>query len=52
MVGLVTGCAATRNGVDARLFRPVTTNEHVPDPEGVSVYQPARSPAFSDPYGG
>ena len=51
-VMLGTSCASTGNGVSTRLISPVTNNQQVPDPEKNDLYQPARSPAFSDLLGG
>jgi hypothetical protein len=50
-VVLATGCAATSDGVNARLIKPVPNNQQVADREESDGYQPAGSPAFSDFFG-
>ena len=51
-VVLATGCSSTGNGFNARIISPVTTNQQASDSEKNDWYQPARSPAFSDLFGG
>ena len=47
---LATGCASTGKGFSARLISPVTPNQQTADVEN-DIYQPARSPVFSDLFG-
>jgi hypothetical protein len=47
-VVLAAGCAATSNGINARLISPVSNNQEASNSEDEGSYQPARSPAFSD----
>ena len=50
-VVLATGCEATSNGVNAQLISPVSNNQQASNSEDEGLYQPARSPAFSDFFG-
>ena len=50
-VVLATGCAATSDGVNARLINPVRNNQQVANLEESDRHQPAGSPAFSDFFG-
>ena len=50
-VVLATDCASTGKVFSARLINPVTTNQQATDVEENDLYQPARSPAFSDFFG-
>jgi hypothetical protein len=50
-VVLATGCAATSNGVSARLISPVPNNQQASNSEDEGSYQSARSPGFSDFFG-
>src|ERR1700730_18009918 len=51
-VVLATGCSSTGSGFSASIISRVTTNQQASDPEKNGWYQPARSPAFSDLFGG
>ena len=50
-VVLATGCEATSNGVNAGLISPVSNNQQASNSKDEGLYQPARSPAFSDFFG-
>jgi len=50
-VVLATGCALTGREVSAKLICPVTNSEQVAEAKQNEIYQPARSPAFSDFFG-
>jgi hypothetical protein len=52
VVVFATGCSSTGAGFSARLISPVPTNQQASNSEDRGSYQPARSPAFSDLYGG
>ena len=51
-VVLATGCALTGTGVSAKLISSVTKSRQVTEAASQNeIYQPARSPAFSDFFG-
>jgi hypothetical protein len=50
-VVLATGCASTGKGVSTKLISPMTSSQQVAEAEQNDIYQPARSPAFSDFFG-
>ena len=50
-VVLATGCALTGTGVSAKLISSVTESRQVTGAAQNEIYQPARSPAFSDFFG-
>jgi hypothetical protein len=52
IVVLATGCSSTGTGSDARLISPIPSDQQNANSEDDSQYQPARSPAFSDFFGG
>ena len=51
-VALATSCSSTRNGVSARLVSPILAAQQGSDLEDEGRYEPPRSPAFSDLFGG
>jgi hypothetical protein len=51
-VVFATGCSSTGAGFSARLINPIPTNQQASNSENRGSYQPVRSPAFSDLYGG
>jgi hypothetical protein len=51
-VVLATGCSSTGGGFSARLISPMPTNQQASNSADRDSYQPARSPAFSDLFGG
>jgi hypothetical protein len=51
-VVLATGCASMGHVVSARFISPLTNNKQAAVAEENDTYQPTRSPAFSDFFGG
>jgi hypothetical protein len=51
-VVLTTGCSSTGGGLSVRLISPVPTNQQASNAKDRDSYQPARSPAFNDLFGG
>ena len=51
-VVLATSCSSTGNGFNARLVSPVSAAQQGSDLEDEGRYEPPRSPAFSDLFGG
>jgi hypothetical protein len=51
-VVLATGCSSTGTGFSVRLISPIPTNQQASNSEDRDSDQPARSPAFSDLFGG
>ena len=47
-----TSCSSTGNGFSARLVSPVSAAQQRSDLEDEGRYEPPRSPAFSDLFGG
>jgi len=45
---LATSCSSTGAGFSTRLISPATNDHNTADSENNDLYQPARSPAFSD----
>ena len=52
IVVLATGCSTTGTGSNTRLISPIPTNHPDANSEDDGVYQPVRSPAFNDLFGG
>ena len=50
-VVLATGCVPTGTGVSAKLISSLTKSRQVTEAAQNEIYQPARSPAFSDFFG-
>ncbi len=49
---LATGCSSESTGFRVGLISPKATNQEVTKTKYCGLYQPARSPAFSDLFGG
>ena len=49
---LATGCSSTGTGFSARLISPMPTNREAWKAEDNAGYEPPRSPAFSEFFGG
>ncbi len=49
---LATGCSSESTGFKVRLISPKAANQEVMETKYGGLYQPARSPAFSDLFGG
>ena len=52
IVVVATSCSSTGNGFNTRLVSPVSAAQQASDLEDEGGYEPARSPAFSDLFGG